>query len=237
MEIKVIASGSKGNCYLIDDKQSQILLDAGVPIKQIQIGCGFKVSALSGALISHSHMDHCKAVKDLARLGVDIFGSAATFDAIGINGHRLHVVSACRKYEVGSWVVMPFDLVHDVPNLGYLLDSVKTGERLLYITDTMYCPYGFSGVTHMMVEANYDNGQLRNNMHSGIINRSLGQRVMRTHMSIETLLGLLDANDLSKLQQVYLIHLSDDNSLADSFKDVVQRATGAEVIVCGHCMK
>ena len=227
----MIASGSKGNCYFVDDGRSSILLDAGVPIRQIQIGCGFKVSALSGALISHSHMDHGKAVKDLMRLGVDIFASAATFDALGASGHRCHTVSAKKQFKLGSWTVIPFDLVHDVPIFGFLLKS-GTGEQLLYITDTMYCPYVFKGITHLMIEVNYDNSRLKHNMRQGTIDSELGQRIMQTHMSIETALGMLEANDLSKLQRVYLLHLSDNNSLADSFKNAVQRATGAEVIIC-----
>ena len=36
MEIKVIGSGSSGNCYLIDDGRTALLLDAGVPFSAVQ---------------------------------------------------------------------------------------------------------------------------------------------------------------------------------------------------------
>ena len=50
-------------------------------------------------------------------------------------------------------------------------------------------------------------------------------------MSIDTVEEFLEANDLSKLQQVYLLHLSDNNSNANKFKDRIQKKTGAEVYV------
>lgn len=48
MLINPIASGSSGNAYYISDGQSSLLLDAGIPLAQIQAGCGYKVSQLSG---------------------------------------------------------------------------------------------------------------------------------------------------------------------------------------------
>lgn len=47
MLINPIASGSSGNAYYISDGQSSLLLDAGIPLAQIQAGCGYKVSQLS----------------------------------------------------------------------------------------------------------------------------------------------------------------------------------------------
>lgn len=231
MKIKVLASGSKGNSYLVQKGGASILLDAGLPLKQIQIGLGYSVSQLSGVLVSHAHLDHCQAVKDLARLGVDIFASAATFEALKLKGHRYHEIAAKAPFRLGCFQVLPFALPHDVPNLGYLLQSASE-ERLLYITDALYCPYKFDRITHLMIEANHDREQLKTNIQSGLVNDSLGRRIIKTHMSIETVLDMLKANDLSKLRQVYLIHLSDDNSLAERFKDSVQRATGAEVFIC-----
>lgn len=67
IDIKVLASGSKGNCYLIDNGETKLLLDAGIPFNQIQIGCDFHVSDISGCLVSHRHGDHAKAIKDLLK--------------------------------------------------------------------------------------------------------------------------------------------------------------------------
>ena len=74
INIKVLASGSKGNCYLIDDGKTKLLLDAGIPFNQIQIGCDFCVSDISGCLISHKHGDHAKAIKDLIKRSINVYG-------------------------------------------------------------------------------------------------------------------------------------------------------------------
>jgi phosphoribosyl 1,2-cyclic phosphodiesterase len=56
VEVKVLASGSSGNCYLINDGRTKILLEAGIPIKKIREATGFQLSQVSGALISHCHL-------------------------------------------------------------------------------------------------------------------------------------------------------------------------------------
>ena len=47
MEVKVLASGSSGNAYRISDGETALLLDAGIPLKAIQAGLGFRVRDLS----------------------------------------------------------------------------------------------------------------------------------------------------------------------------------------------
>ena len=55
---------------------------------------------------------------------------------------------------------------------------------------------------------------------------------MKSHMSLEHLVDMLRANDLGRLRQIYLIHLSQNNSNAQQMKEEIQRQTGAEVYVC-----
>lgn len=56
MLVKILASGSNGNCYLVDDGTTTILLDAGIPIKQIQRGSKFRLSKVSSCLVTHEHL-------------------------------------------------------------------------------------------------------------------------------------------------------------------------------------
>lgn len=100
MEIKVLASGSTGNAYIVGDGQTTLLLDAGIPIKAIQIGSGFKVRQMAGCFITHAHQDHSKAAKDLARFGVDIYTSQGTIEACRLSGHRIKPVKALEELRV-----------------------------------------------------------------------------------------------------------------------------------------
>ena len=45
-------------------------------------------------------------------------------------------------------------------------------------------------------------------------------------------MDMLSANDLTRLQQIFLLHLSNNNSDAEQMKTAIQRLTGAEVYVC-----
>lgn len=233
MEIKVIGSGSSGNAYRISDSETSLLLDAGLPIKVIKQALDFRVRDISGCLITHSHGDHSKAAGDLAKAGIDIYTSKGTIDACRLAGHRIKAIAALREFTVGTFTVLPFDVQHDAPeSLGFLLQSRASGEKLLYFTDTYYIKYKFKGLTHIMGECNYSMDIVEQSVRHGYIPPELVPRLVKSHMSIEHFIDLLKANDLRQVKQIYLLHLSNNNSDAERFKAAVQKATGTEVYVC-----
>lgn len=233
MKIIPIASGSTGNAYHVSDGQTPILLDAGLPISKIQKGCGFHASQLAGCLVTHSHGDHIKGAKDLAGIGVDIYASQGAITHSSLTGHRIHAVKALEPFSIGTWDVMPFDVEHDAPEpLGFLLRSIQTGEKLLYFTDTCFVRYRFRGLTHILMEANYDPGSMVENVRTGRINQHRAKRTVGSHMSIDTVMAMLKNMELDRLQEVWLLHLSNDNSKAEEFKRKVQELTGKEVYIC-----
>lgn len=56
MKLKILASGSKGNCYVLSTPTGSLLLDAGIPFREIQKGLNFNLKEVVGALISHEHL-------------------------------------------------------------------------------------------------------------------------------------------------------------------------------------
>lgn len=227
MDIKIIASGSSGNAYLIGDGKTRLLLDAGIPFKRIQIGCGFRTSSIDGCLVTHRHGDHAAAISKLLQRGITVYSNE---DVAGLYP-GVQSVEARREFRIGTFRILPFEAEHDVPCYGYQVTSTETGEKLVYITDSAYVMYTFSGLTHIMIEANYAQDIIIDNVRDERVPLSLAARVMETHMSIETLLDLLRSNDMSKVRQIYLLHLSDNNSDAEAFKKMVQQETGAEVYI------
>lgn len=232
MDIQAFASSSSGNCYRVYGARTHLLLDAGLPFREIQRRTNFQISSLAGVLITHEHQDHAKAVKDLVKAGVDCYMSQGTAEALGATGHRVKIVQAGVQFPIGSWTVLPFDVKHDAAEpLGFLLASGD--ERLLYLTDTAYCRYRFNGLTHLMVECNYATDILDESVAAGTVPVELRGRILRSHMALETLKGLLRANDLSRVEQIMLIHLSDNNSDAARFKREIAALTGKLVTVAG----
>lgn len=228
MEITILASGSTGNCYRVSDEKTALLLDCGIPIKRIENGLHFMLHLIDSVLVTHCHQDHVKAAKDIAKRGIPIYASAGTLDACGLHGHSFRPVKALESVQIGTFTVVPFDVEHDAPEpLGFLLKSSVTEEKLLYFTDTYYLKYRFPGIHYLMAECNYSQKTM-----SEEINPALRDRIIESHMSLETLLEMLQANDFCELKQVYLLHLSNDNSDETYFKEEVQKVTGVPVYVC-----
>ena len=227
MDIKTLASGSSGNAYLIGDGRTRLLLDAGIPFKRIQIGCGFKTSSIDACLVTHRHGDHAAAIPKLLQRGITVYSNA---DVAGLH-EGVQELAALKEHSIGTFHILPFEAEHDVHCYGYQVTSTATGEKLVYITDSAYVRYTFTGLTHIMIEANYDEDIMLGNVRDEKIPFSLAERVAGTHMSIDTLLELLRANDMTQVRQIYLLHLSDNNSDAERFKQQVQQETGAEVYI------
>lgn len=189
--------------------------------------------SVSGAFISHSHSDHSKAAKDLARFGTDVYTSRGTMDACGLHGHRFHPVKALEQISVGTFDVLPFDVEHDAPEpLGFLFASRLSGEKLLFFTDTYYIKYRFTGLNVIAAECNYSKRQLQDSISSGSVPIDHVTRLMRSHMSLEHLKDMLQANDLSKLRAIYLLHMSEDNGNEAQMLREIRMLTGVEVYAC-----
>lgn len=54
--LKVLATGSKGNCYLLQAGNDKLLLECGIPYKEILKGLDFNLNGVQGCLISHEHL-------------------------------------------------------------------------------------------------------------------------------------------------------------------------------------
>lgn len=225
--INPLASSSAGNSIWLSDGITPLLLDAGISFKKLQKAIGFRVSQLKGVLISHSHADHCRALKDLLRAGVDCYMSRETQKALDVNSHRTQRLVALAEYPIGSWRMMPFKTVHDVDNFGFLLGSRGNG-KVLYLTDTPYCKYKFTGLTHILIGCNYSKDLLDRNKG---LNPEAKKHIIKGHMSLETLKEFLRANDRSQLREIWLLHLSDGNSDAERFKREIQELTGVPVYI------
>ena len=229
IEIVSLASGSKGNCYRVTDGSTPLLLECGIGINNILRNLKFGVSSLAGCLVSHGHKDHAKAVKDLMKFGIDIYLSQGTADEIsGLDPwrHRLHIIKAKQQFRIGTWEILPFETQHDAQEpLGFLLAN-QDGERLLYATDTYFIRYRFRGLTHIAVECNYSLDILKRNVEAGAVPKELKSRILKSHFSLENVKEFLKANDLSKVQEIWLLHLSEQNSCEKRFKEEVQKITG-----------
>lgn len=227
MEFIPIASSSAGCAYLLKSEGcAPLLLDAGLPFKRLREASGFAISELAGCLLTHAHGDHSKGVPDLLAAGVEVFASEDTWTELGIFHHRAIRVIPEATFMAGAWTCKGFDAVHDSPGtLGFLIGN-PAGERLLYLTDTAYSKFRFDGLTMVAIECNHSMDLIKSNTARGSVGSHRYSRTVTNHMSLERLLKMLEANDLSSVEAIWLLHLSDMNSDEDHFAERVRAATG-----------
>lgn len=182
-------------------------------------------------LISHSHGDHCKAAKDLIGMGIPIITSAETLSTLGMEkGFFTKEMDPQKEVSLETMGISCFRVEHDAKGtLGFVIQDRITHDRLLYVTDTPYLPVNVEGITHLMIEANYDPEIMQDNVDEGM-NLKRAVRTVKNHMSIKTTLATLEKMDKSKLKEVWLLHLSRDNA-GDDFKRRAQEICGCEVYV------
>lgn len=239
MKLKVLGSSSKGNSYLLQTGTVTLILDAGIRFRDIQQSLGFDLSQVVGSLVTHEHLDHSKAVRDLVTAGVDVYTSLGTACSIGLDQHhRMHYAHNGIQFELNDFTILPFGIEHDcVEPLGYLIQYRPTGEKLLFATDTYFLRYRFPKLNYILIECNYILEILKANIDAGLIPESLKNRLLESHFSLDNVKGFLKANDLSEVRKLILIHLSDGNSDAGRMVSEIQELTKIETVAAAPGME
>lgn len=216
----------------MENETEALIIECGVNIKDIKHSLDFSFKKVSGCILTHEHKDHSFSLIDLLKAGVDVYASKGTFNVLGYKQHhRIKHIAAGVLVEVGSFKVLPFNIQHDcVEPLGFIINHPETGN-ILFITDSYYVSNKFRNINNIIIEANFSEEIIRKSVESGRIPDFLENRIYLSHMSIETCLKTLEANDLSQVNNIVLIHLSDGNSNAEQFKSAVEGLTGKRVHV------
>lgn len=231
MRLITIASSSSGNCYLLRASGGQtLILEAGVKLLEVKKKIDFDLSQITGVLVTHLHADHSGYITEFQKAGIYCYMNEATKEnKFGqYEYYNVNILKAKHTYQIGEFKVQPFALKHDVPNFGYLISHPESGLTC-FITDTHYCPYRFPGLNQVIVECNYNDEIVNKHLSDGTANMYVRNRVIKSHMELQTTIDFLQANDLSAVNNIVLIHLSAENSNASEFHSRIQSLTGKAV--------
>ena len=235
MDITVLASGSKGNCYKVYNADSALLLECGIPYKQLQAKLGYKTTNLTACLITHEHKDHSRAAVHLLKAGIDCYMTQGTADNLDTpKGYHVKIFKRMDKgyysHKIGSFMVTPFKTRHDAAEpVGFVIRDTIACKTLIFITDTGYIYHILPQADYMILECNFVQAKLDSNVAAGLLHVSLRNRIVQNHMSLERALGVL--RQQKHLQRVYLAHLSDANSDAQAMQRAAEELLGVEVII------
>ncbi|MCM1330430.1 MAG: MBL fold metallo-hydrolase [Ruminococcus sp.] len=232
MQIKILATGSKGNCYRVSDGVTELLVECGIKYADIMRGLDYSVGNIGAVLVSHVHKDHSLCAAEMAEMGFDMLMPAETAAALGAADFpNVTAAETGKQYKAGTFYIVPFPLVHfntdgsECPCFGYLIASAATREKLLFATDTAYIKNRFRGLTHVMIEVNYTGGTVNEDCVPEVERRRL-----KSHMSLETAVRFLESTDRSQLKAIYAVHGSETRSDRDEVYRVLSQYA-VEVVV------
>ncbi|MFS0878079.1 MBL fold metallo-hydrolase [Solibacillus isronensis] len=244
LTFKTLASGSTGNAYVVSDGNTQLLLEAGITFKKVQELMNFETSKLAAVLITHEHGDHVKGLKTFLDRGTNVYMTKGTKEALNLTHHRVKTATldetrstneakVYKPFKVGTFTILPFEVSHDVNEpVGFLIQS-DNGKKMVFFTDTYYCKFNFSGVHLYCVECNYDALTIEENVASGKLHPAQRKRVLKSHMSLENLTNFFKVSDLSKCEEIFLLHLSDRNANRERIFNEVAKVTGKQITIVG----
>lgn len=216
LKLSVIASGSDGNCYILDNGRYKLLLDCGIPWKKIRSALNNNISDVCGCLVTHAHLDHAYAIQDLLRYGINVYTNKEV--CYGFNdSYWLHLINPMQKFQILDYMIIGFQLPHNsflsstgelVPcmNFGWFIHDSVTSESILYCTDMEFIPFRFRKhkINHFLVECNHTYEEMD-------VDEVKYQHSLKGHMSLDTLLRFLDVNVTDECKNIILCHLSKDS--------------------------
>ena len=229
MKLIVLGSNSSGNGYILRGGQSSLVIETGMRLNKLKQAINFDLKSIQGALISHAHGDHSKYTEEYLKAGIDCYMTKETAEQLGITKHhRVKIIEIEKSYKIGDFKFMAFETEHDCEgSIGFYINHPEIGN-LVFATDTYFLKYTFDDLNYVMIEANYKKEILKENLEAGVIHELQAKRVLKSHFEITNTVKWLKQNDLSKVKKIILLHLSDRNSDAKLFKEMVEEETFIE---------
>lgn len=237
MRFASLASGSKGNCLVVEAGTTRVLLDCGLAPRETErrlARLGLAPSDVSAIVLTHEHDDHAGHAFAFAaahRLPVWLtFGTRAALEDAGkTNGAEIRLIDGRSALALDGLEVRPFTVPHDAREPVQFVFS-DGASRLGVLTDigapTPHVAATLSGCEALVLECNHDLALLR----SGGYPNWLKERIAGPfgHLDNGAAEQLLGALDRTRLQHVICAHLSAQNNRPDLARAALARALGCD---------
>jgi len=223
MEISVIASGSNGNCCLVEDKGVSVLIDAGKSGREIETRMGRLGKSLEdvdGIVITHEHHDHISGAGVLSRrFGIQVYMTNQVYSNSKFRLGRIEkkMFSLDKEFKVNNLKIKPVATSHTVSSCGFVVG------KLGYFTDTGFVTKQMEKtipkLDAILLESNHDIDM--------VINGSYPAFLKKWILSDEGHLSNYNAGSIiqekgKNLSFVLLGHLSENNNTPDVARDTFE---------------
>ncbi|MGL4523653.1 MAG: MBL fold metallo-hydrolase [Bacilli bacterium] len=225
INFSVLASGSSGNAFYVEHKDTRLLVDAGLSGKALEQAfqkIDRNLKDVTGVLVTHEHSDHIKGLGVIARkYNIPIYANAKTWNAMD---NLIGTVSSELKFQFDTdtkkdWdglTVESFGVSHDAAEPMFYTFSAND-KKVSLITDTGYVSGRMKGAIlesdYYIFESNHDVEMLRMGRYPWNVKRRILSDV--GHVSNEdAALAMRDVID-DRTKGIFLAHLSKDNNMKD----------------------
>ena len=229
-EIHVLASGSDGNCTVIQFDDEAVMIDAGVSyckINRYMAQEGVDPGSIKALLLTHEHSEHTVGAGPTARkLDIPVYCNMNTYRAskLGKVEHCETRTSEC--FSVGGIRITPLPTSHDAAEPNAFVAEMD-GKKVLLATDTgkltPRLEEALAEADVAVIESNYNRKMLADGPYPVFLKRHIDSD--RGHLSNEACAAAL-RRTMGGSRQVFLAHLSKTNNTPDVAREEVASLTG-----------
>lgn len=210
MNYKIIATGSSGNCTIIDN----VMIDCGISYKRI--ANEVDVESIDILLITHDHQDHLgihksknpkvsklSTVRKLIEVNplLKIYCNQTVSDILTANEVRHTLIPHGSSIKHKGVKVIPFNCHHDVENYGYKI--FMNDLKIMYATDTNRMTTICRDYDYYFIEANFCSEFMKTKDYTNVTDYIKNIKDPRQHL---THLSKQDA-------EIYITHYKKESSI------------------------
>lgn len=220
MEFALLASGSKGNCFVIRDGTGVLMIDCGTTRKYIfshldQLG--ISRDEIDALLITHDHSDHIAQIRSFSDLPV--------YSPVEIDGIESFHIQPMRPFTIETMRITPLALSHDAPGtVGFVIEDGI--EKLVYITDTGYVNQNYlpllQEADYIIMESNHDVGMLMATRRPQFLKYRIYSD--QGHLCNEDCADVLNRIVSDRTKLIILAHISREANTREKALEVTRRA-------------
>ncbi|MFW5648956.1 MAG: MBL fold metallo-hydrolase [Candidatus Alkaliphilus sp. MAG34] len=239
-----LASGSSGNCHLINDGKNSILIDAGLSGRRIENKLkriDIDPKSLTAILVSHEHSDHICGVGVLSRrYNIPIYANKGTWDGMNtkigeIKESNIKYFNSAEDFNIKDFNIRPYNIPHDANEpVGFSIRKDKI--KISIVTDLGYIDENIIEQAEdsdlVVLESNHDVEMLKVCRYPYFLKRRILSNT--GHLSNEAagnaIVDLVNKN----VGSILLGHLSKENNFPELAVATVKNILESEKIVIGE---
>ena len=161
-------SGSSGNSSLVQSKDINILVDAGVSGKKIVdalASINVAIENIFAIIITHEHSDHTQSIATLSKkYNIPVYANKKTWEAMKDKKEKISKENICyfnnnKSFTLNDMTILPFDIPHDAANpCGFTISDsdskISIATDIGHMTDSILD--NIKNSNFLLLEANYE---------------------------------------------------------------------------------